>query len=412
MSRHVIIHWPDVTTDRVRWAVSDDTGALDSDVHDGSLADAAASVEGRRATLVLAGDNIVLQQTAVPGGSAARAPTIVRYALEEQLADDVDDLHFALGSKGPGDVFGVAIIDRDVFSDLLERCHDAGLRPLAVVPEMLALPLGERGGWSAWVDGERAVVRLGGHLGFVAETGMAGLMLAGALGDAAAQPVPTDGAAALETDAPTLLLFADSHDSQLEVPEGVEIEHRMTREPLELFAATLVKPPAINLVQGEYSPRREFDRTWRPWRWTAGLAAVLLLVLLAGRALDVRRLGAQEAALDAAIAQAFEQALPGTPMRRPRRQLEQALGSLGSGSGGGFTERFAQVAQSLATQPQTRLNSLSVRGERIDLDLVTDAVPTLDALKQALEASGGPSMEVQSAVADGDGGIRARVRIQ
>ena len=174
MSRHVIIHWPDVAIDHVRWAVADDEGRLEGDIDAGTLADAAAIVEGRRCTLVIPGDGVLLSEAHVPGGSAARAPTVARYALEEQLADDVDDLHFALGAKGVGDVYPVAVIDRDTFGEVLERCAGAALRPLVIVPETLALPRFDQDsglpGWTVLVEEERAIVRLSGHKGFVADT--------------------------------------------------------------------------------------------------------------------------------------------------------------------------------------------------------------------------------------------------
>jgi len=409
VSRHVIIHWPDTSSDTVRWRVVGEGDAAVAPTRTGSLQEAAEDVDGQRATLVLSGDGVLLSRTHVPGGSASRAPVVVRYALEEQLADDVDDLHFALGRKSGADVYPVAVIGRDEFEAVLSACADAGLRPTAIVPEMLALPgtdvdKGEPPRWSVLVDGERTVVRLDEHAGFVTDTAMAGMMLAGARTDA------------LTTDAeiqPALLLYADPVTAEeLDLPHSLPVEHGgYDGDPLTLFARGLGGGVPINLLQGDYSLRRQFDRTWKPWRWSLGLAAALLLVLLGGRVLELNRLAAEEAALDDAIAQAFEQALPGSTMRRPRRQIEQALGALGAGGGGGFTDRFAQVAETLATQPQTTLNSMSVRGDRIDLDLVTDAVPTLDALKQTLEGRGDLSMEVQSAVADGDG-IRARARIQ
>ena len=409
MSRHVIIHWPDTAADAVRWRVLGEGDPAAAASRQGSLREAAEAVDGQRATLVLSGDGVLLTRTHVPGGSASRAPTVVRYALEEQLADDVDDLHFALGQKGGDDVYPVAVIARDAIEAVLERCAEAGLRPTAILPEMLALPLGridddETLRWSVLVDDERTIVRLDEHAGFVTDTVMAGMMLEGARADA------------LITDAearPALLLFADADTAgQLDLPTTLPAQaHDYDGDPLALFAQGLIGGVPINLLQGDYSLRREFDRTWKPWRWSLGLAAALLLVVLGGRVLELNRLGAEEAALDAAIAQAFDQALPGATMRRPRRQIEQALAGMGAGGGGGFTDRFAQVAETLATQPQTTLNSMSVRGDRIDLDLVTDAVPTLDALKQALEARGELTLQVQSAVADGDG-IRARARIE
>jgi len=98
-------------------------------------------------------------------------------------------------------------------------------------------------------------------------------------------------------------------------------------------------------------------------------------------------------------------------MQRPRRQVQAALESIGAGNSDGFTSRMAQIAASLSTQPQTELRSIGYRNGRFDLDLNTDDVPTLDALKSELEDRGSLNLTVQSANRE-DNAVRSRVRIE
>jgi hypothetical protein len=98
-------------------------------------------------------------------------------------------------------------------------------------------------------------------------------------------------------------------------------------------------------------------------------------------------------------------------MQRPRRQIQEALDDLGGTNTDGFTSRLSQIAASLATQPQTVLNTIGYRNGRFDLDLNTDAVPTLDALKSELARRGTLDMSVQSANRENNT-VRGRVRIE
>lgn len=405
MSRQFIIHWPDITVDHASWADVSEQGDLVSDVESGSIADAAIVVEGRRSSLILGGEGVLLSEAHVPGGSTARANAVVRYALEDQLADDVDNLHFALGQKRSGDMFPVAVIDRDTMDDVSARCAQAGLRPTEIVPETLALPMPERGAgdathhWTALVDSEQAIVRLNGFKGFVTDADMAGVMLAGASADLD------------DADEAALTIYETPGAVALKLPGTIDVERRPCEHRLGLFASGLAHAPRINLLQGEYSPRTKLDKDLKPWRWTAGLAAALMLLLVGGRWLDLQRLEAEEAAIDDAIADSFAAALPNARMQRPKRQIEDALRSIGQGGNEGFTANLSAIAESLAAQPQTTLNSLTLRGERFDLDLATDAVPSLDALASDLEGRSALNLEVQSANRD-DGGVRARVRVE
>lgn len=404
MSKHVIIYMPLVGEDKVQWAMSDDKGTLTTAVLEGTLKEAADSVEGRKATLILPADDVLLAQTVIPGNSLARAQQAVPYALEEQVADDVDDLHFALGSKNRNDEYPVAVIGLDVMDRVTERCAQAGLRPSEIVPETLALPVLQASSpdltvWSALLDNGRAVVRQGEYQGFATDTGMASMMIEGAL-------------SGLDEQAQiSLVAFSTDSATPLEVPAELDLEVRRCDHPLALYASGLASTPHVNLMQGVYNPKKNFDKTWKPWRTTAVLAACVCAVLFAGKWLELNQLQKQEATLDAQIANAFEQALPGARMQRPRRQVQSALENIGVVNNDGFTSRMAQIAASLSTQPQTQLRTIGYRNGRFDLDLNTDDVPTLDALKSELGKRGSLDMSVQSANRE-DNTVRGRVRIE
>lgn len=404
MSKHVIIYMPLVGEDKVQWATADERGILTTAVYEGSLQEAADSVDGRRATLILPADDVLLAQTVVPGNSLARAQQAVPFALEEQVADDVDDLHFSLGTKNRNDEYPVAVIGLDIMDSVTERCAEVGLRPGEIVPETLALPVLAAASpglivWSALLDKGRAVVRLGDYEGFVTDTDMASMMIEGAL------------SGVQDESQASLVAFSTDSSTQLDLPASLDTEVRHCDHPLALYASGLASTPRVNLLQGVYSPKKNFDKMWKPWRATAILAACLCLVLLAGKWLELRQLKQQEAALDTQIAAAFKQALPGARMQRPRRQVQAALENIGAVNSDGFTSRMAQIAASLSTQPQTKLRTIGFRDGRFDLDLNTDDVPTLDALKSELGKRGSLGMSVQSANRENDL-VRGRVRIE
>ena len=404
MSKHVIIYMPRVGEDTVQWAESDDKGTLTSSVREASLREAAEAVESRRATLILPADDVLLAQVVIPGGSLARAQQAAPFALEEQVADDVDDLHFALGTKNKSDEYPVAVIGRQMMDDVTQLCQEAGLRPSAIVPETLALPVLDSSEpdvhvWTALYDQQRAVVRLGAYKGFATDTEMAGMMVEGALAD-------------IDDESPvSMVAYSTAGATQMQAPEALELEVRACDHRLALYASGLHSSPQVNLLQGSYNPKRDFDQSWKPWRTTMVLAACLLGIVFVAKWLDVRQLKTQEAALDERITQAFAQAMPGTRMQRPRRQVQSALDDLGVVNSDGFTSRLAQIAASLNTQPQTQLRTIGYRNGRFDLDLNTDDVPTLDALKSELAKRGSLDMSVQSANRE-DNTVRGRVRIE
>ena len=404
MARRVIIHMPNLDVDAVRWATADDDGKVSGEIASGTLAEAAADVEGKRSVLVLPGNDVLLSEARVPGGSVRAATQAVRYELEEQLADDVDSLHFALGPKSKDDVFPVAVVNSDTMDDLKAMCEEVGLRPTQIVPETLAIPKHDNPtpggtGWTALVDGPRTVVRLNGHNGFAIDTDMASMALHGAKND-------------LADDAePAILVYRTSANAaQLETPADIDVETRPCDDVMGLYAMGLANSPTINLLQGEYSSKTQMDKAWKPWRWTGVLAAVLVAILFGGKWLDYNMLKKQESILDKDIAAAFEKAMPGRRMVRPVSQIRAAMNAEGGGETSGFTVSLHAIADSFATKPDTLIRSLAVRDGRFDLDVITDELETLDSLKAELKKRD-LTLTVQSANRDKDG-LRSRVRIE
>ncbi len=160
------------------------------------------------------------------------------YALEDQLIDDIEALHFALGQAPDGDRLPVATVDHAVLRGWLETCAQAGLTPVAVIPDPLLLPWQE-GDWSVLLDGQRIVVRTGRWEGFVTEPETLDLFLNQALVEAGnAKPQ-------------RLRIWGSPPPVTMEVAWQVENEPAL---PLQLFAAGYRPDAVLNLLQGSLQP--------------------------------------------------------------------------------------------------------------------------------------------------------------
>lgn len=405
MAKNYIIYLPEIGQELAHWALADDNGKLQSRPVSGTLAEAAKAVEGRRSTLVLAGDNVLLADASVPGGSVSRAPQAIPAQLEDQVADDIEKLHFAIGSRVGDDTFPVAVIGRDAMRELKEQLQSANLRPSEVVPETLAIPKLESKDkqpvWTALVDKDHTVVRLNGYKGFASDNDTARFILDGAWRE-------------LEDQNSQGMIVFHTEGSQTEpLLENLQVENRPCESPLHVFAAGLARSPRINLLQGEFSLRQQLGNAWKPWRWTFVLAGVLLAALAGRSVVDYWRLGQQESALQSLHEQTFAEAVPGVPMRgNGVAQVKERLARLGSLSGGGaFTQAMGQITRALGTLENTEVHAIGYRNDRFDIDVSVADVPALDTLKNAMESDGTLAMTVQSTNRQG-GSVRSRIRVE
>ncbi|HZC86917.1 MAG TPA: type II secretion system protein GspL, partial [Steroidobacteraceae bacterium] len=99
MSDWLLLRLPRADTELATWLVVDARGAPLSPPQSGPLALAAARVPGRRVCVLIGGADVLLAEPEVPVKAGAKLQQLVPYALEEHLAEDIEDLQFALGKR-------------------------------------------------------------------------------------------------------------------------------------------------------------------------------------------------------------------------------------------------------------------------------------------------------------------------
>ncbi len=243
------------------------------------------------------------------------------YALEDRLMLDPADAHVVLSKTARDDRHAAASVERAWLARALALCQAHGIRPAGAAPETLAW----RAAPDTGDDMDRAwLARWDGRGGFARTGDTAGFALDG--GDALTPPLALRLAcdeARRQGRAPARL--------QLETIGAAMIDHRAWGRALqcEVQPGTLrVDPhvPAINLLQGEFAPRRALRLELGRYRLAAALALAALGVHVLGSALDWARLAWQERALRAEARQIFQATFPDTqaivdPALQMRRQL-------------------------------------------------------------------------------------------
>ena len=389
--------------DSWRWLRLGNDGESQGDIHAGSLADAAGEAGGQRVVVLAPGKDCLLTQVDIPGRSSrAKLLRAVPYALEEQLSDEVEHLHFAIGTSMDGGQWPVVVISKAYMDSLMADVTEAGLDVQQVIPEILAIPYAGNE-TSVLVENDIALVRTGSVAGYAVDSDNLGMLLA-------LQEVDED------EQLPALHLYVRQDNLQPDTA-GFVGETRVEPypgDPLSVFADGL-DASAINLLQGAYSRAGDWARALRPWRATAALllAGVLVSNIVIG--INYYRLSQQSDQLKVQIEEVFRKALPATKrIVNPRVQIQQQLDSLqrSAGAGGGFLSLLSQAGFVLKGTQGVEIGGASFRAGRLDMDLTVANLQLLDQLKQALMQSGRLEVEIQSATTGKDQRVQSRLRIE
>ena len=372
----------------VSWVIVDFSGARLGPVSTGSLADAAPLAADRRVVALAPGPGIVLARPELPARSGSRIAQIVPFALEEQLAGDIDAFHFAVGKLGADSRTAVAAVERSRLEAWLQQFAAAGIAPEALYAETQCLP-DNPGKIVALLEDGHLLVRAPGAtpVALMAEPLSEAFALAGLEGDdrhvqffVAQQDWDTS-----QDVIEALREVAGSLDLQL-LPDGA----------LPLLASAAVGSQHLSLLSGPYAPRTGWKASWQRWRLAAALAAALLVVHSGAGLYDIITQRIEEKRLDAAIEQTFRVAMPGVErIVDPRRQMQQRLGGTAGADPAGLLRRLDPLSQAMTAVPGVRIRSLGWRDRNLDLRV---SAPSGDLLTELERAAGqrGISFKVQS----------------
>jgi general secretion pathway protein L len=390
------------------WLIVDSNGARSGPVQSGPVADALGTAQDRRVVLLVAGSEVTLAEPELPIRGASRLAQAVPFALEEQLASDVESLHFAVGSRATGAVgTPVAVVSRSQLDRWQNQCEAAGIHADAAYADSTALPT-TPGTCTLLLDEPSLYVSRADGLPFVLDA----TPLAAALDLAVSEP----DAAGEGREHVTFYTTPAEYERHREAIEGLRsrtatLQVKLLPDgPLPLLAPQALSGGGINLLQGPYAPRSSLGTRVREWRLPAALAAATALLFLAAQAVSLWQLGRAEKALDTQIAEVFAQALPGQPVVDARAQMQGALASRGA-DGGGLLPVMSVLAQAMSQAPSARIEAMSFRGNALELRLTAPTVESLDGIKQAMTRDG-ISVELQSATPRGsvvEGRLQVRI---
>lgn len=356
------------------------------------LPPAQAAAQATGVVVFVPASEVLLLETAVVSKSRAQLVKAVPYALEDQIAQPVEDMHFALAPKVDGGRIGVAAVAHTRLKAWLAMLAEAGLHPDAIVPEVLALPVG-----GLLIEPAKAELRLAPWRAASIDVDFLGDWLEFA----------NDGS----------LPDIDVYDTRIAPPLALPVKprayHERQRDPLALLASGMPGEPALNLLQGDYAPRHRSAPVARLWRMAAMLAGVALIFAFAQAWAERYALARQSDRLDAAMRGILLEHFPEMEKvaGEPAALMKSALARLGGADAtGGAMHVLGRVAPIIGSTTRVTTRGLEFRNGVLELSVTAPDVPTLDTIRERLTTVPGLKVEV-TAANPGANGVDGRLRV-
>jgi len=375
------------------------------------LSELAALASGCRIIIVVPATEVSLMSAAVPSRNRQRILSAVPYILEDQLASDVEQLHFVIAAPDANGQVIAVVVEHQKMRQWLELLRSNGVEPHMIVADLCCLPVSETPQWSLLLEGDIALLSTGHNEGFAVDRDNLILMLRSAL-----------QAREQSADAPEQLrLFSSGAGDDLALVEQLsEFDLVVSREDevvdaLALFAESLDEKQAMNLLQGQYSRRDQMGKLLRPWRAAAAMLAALLLFSGGMTVVDYFELRGEQAALKKHIEQTYLAACPGAKrIVNPKAQMTQCLKKLRGGSSAsddGLLVMLSSMGDALKAAGGLQLQRMSYRNGQLDMALAISDIQALDKLKERIVKDAGLQVEILSATSR-DNRVEARMQLK
>jgi general secretion pathway protein L len=378
MADTLLIHFKPDDIENVSWVFVDEHGKLTTKISHGPLSNISALARGRRATVLIDSSCLSLDSITMPSQNRQRQLQAVPFALEDNLAIDIEDMHFALGKKQADDLLPVISITKSLLDEAIEQFKQVEIFTTHMSADCLALPL-EKNSWTILVTEDTALIKTENFNGQYCDREILPFIIPALLKNTESAPEKIS------------FYHKDEDEHAADLLADVELSLNIKTyadHPLQVFSSNLQGTQELNILQGKYAAKREGSALLKPWKAVAAIASVLILLQLVYAGSEISQLDAKNLQLTMQIEKEFKRANPGARKfhnikKRMERKLKELRGG-GEKSDQVFLQILSEAAPVLSSNKNIDIQGIVYKSKRIDIDISADSLQALEAIKNKL----------------------------
>jgi len=422
MAEYLVIRIGESPGDPVHWMAVDGSGARRSAPGSGTLEDAAMDAAERSVIVLVPGTEVLTTTVDIPV-RGAKLQAALPYALEEYLAEDVDKLHFAAGSRRSSGRVPVSVVSREKLAGWLSQLSAAGIAPSSIIAENYGLAR-IPGTISLLIAENKILINDGADNELVMQDVSPGDALAaiGALDESGGagdtHTARSESAAVMPRH---VLVYCEPGDDERYELDWMAMRHELESVDVNLLpdgvmprlAVTVATGAGVNLLQGAFARKTEYSGLFEPWKYAAALLLGLGLVAVSAKAASWYSLTRQETELRQQFHAEYQQIAPGAPaVEDPASVVASMRARSGrSAAPSVFLDSLEHLGRALRQNSDARIEAISYRTGVVDIRITAPNVSTLDSIQRAIGESGSFTASIQSTDQDGER-INSRMQIQ
>lgn len=368
----LLIQFSDDTLTDFRWAIFEESpGSAELDWHAAGESElsAVAAQNPHPVIIVIPQQCVFLARVELPEKASRQVMGAIEYQVEDQLAQDIESQHFALGDTSENPV-SIAVVSKTIMERCMALAQQHGLRLVQVIPELFLCPW--PGGGVALTEGyDGCLLRYGDYRGLKCSAQALPAMLQLVKGD-------------IDTD--HIRFFADELEPAPEL-EGYTLE----RQALNTVRPGFVDAPLIDLQQREFRLASKWHGLARAWKWIALLFAGLLLVGGYNKAVALQELEQELTEIRQQQYELLKPYLPASagPDDNLKKLLIERMKQLQANQlEQGFLKLMLEFTRARSAYPGIEISRIGFQGQRLSFDISSKQLTDIEALLASVKKLG------------------------
>ncbi|PKF61455.1 type II secretion system protein GspL [Psychromonas sp. psych-6C06] len=356
MSERLIIRLASEASQKQHWLIWSDSekeiiasGEIDNAEQLKTLTEKAAT---RHVVCLLPGVDVAIKAVPITGTFNRQMQQALPYLIEEELAGDVEKLHFTVVAKRT-DMVHVAVCDKQRMYNWLGWLADAQIVCRQFIPEGLTLPFPADRNWQAVQLDNYWIVRESKEVAWSCELSMLDVILA----------------SKIEEDSKQII---ESYSPILEDHRGDWMNDFPTM-PMELLTSGTIGCK-INLLTGEFKVKKAVNQNLLKWRLPAILAALFFVVSCINLYIESYKVEAQVDLVKGQVESVYKLAFPNQSKlaySRIKRKLTTMLGEINEGNGSAqFLEMLDDLAPVFKNNKQLTPSTLKYDAQKQEMRIL------------------------------------------
>ena len=369
---------------------------------------------GRRVLLIIPNEDVVLTSVKIPSKNKKQLLQAIPFALEENLAEDIEDLHFSIHQNNAEGDTQVAVINRQQLDSYIGLLKNNGITTHFVLPQVLTQTI-KPDAWSFLQtqdlikdgihlegididnenDGDKMAlvsglsssvsVRLNEFYGFSCDKSLLNIFLQ-----------------QIEADKPARLL---SNISSEELPEELQELPFESLNPQKVDYYSVNSALDLNLLTGFISNKRQSSINLKAWRPALAIASLLVATWVGIFAWQNTKLQNQRKQLDKSINTLFKSTFPKSRLVDPAQQMASKLKQLKKNAGTTVSSPLpiiANISPLLKEYKDLLLSEIRYKENKLEIIVESPSLIRLESFKKDAVKKSSLQVDISSSTTTAD----------